>query len=257
MSLLTRPWARSIKGKLASKEMPPWFADPRYGEYSTDRSLKQTEIYTLVKWVDGGAAAGDPKDAPAPIVWPEDGWSIKPHVIVRGPSFRVPAHPQSNVIEWTTIIMPTGFTKDTWVTSIEIKPSDLSVTHHICIGFLPHRNDVQYYTPVWSDKPRDEEGVEAKRERPALPPGGPPLGARGGRAAWRVATWRRRRRWRIPVLFARQPGLRLPAVQGWRDDPRWLRHLGGTVVYLVGWPHLLVPGALAGTSISSRTDACT
>jgi hypothetical protein len=80
-------------------------------------------------------------------------------VIVKGPEFQVPAHPKNNVIEWTNITVPSGFTKDTWITSLEIKPSDLSVTHHICISFVPHTDDVQYYTPLWRDAPRDEEGV--------------------------------------------------------------------------------------------------
>ena len=43
-----------------------------------------------------------------------------------------------DVIEWATYIVPSGFTKDTWITSLEIKPSELSVTHHICISFIEH-----------------------------------------------------------------------------------------------------------------------
>src|SRR5262245_7061277 len=135
MSLLTyqeaRPWARDIKAKVESRQMPPWFADPQVGHFQNDRSLTQAEIDTIVKWVDTGSPAGDPKDAPAAKVWPDNGWFIKPDVVVKGPEFVVPAHPLNNVIEWTTIIVPMGFTKDTWITSMEIKPSDLSVTHHI------------------------------------------------------------------------------------------------------------------------------
>src|SRR5712691_13382680 len=54
MSLLTyddaRPWARSMKVKVASRQMPPWFADPQYGKFSNDRSLKQADIDAIVKW---------------------------------------------------------------------------------------------------------------------------------------------------------------------------------------------------------------
>src|SRR5437667_8580138 len=175
MSLLTyddaRPWARSMKLKVASRQMPPWFADPQYGKFSNDRSLTQADIDTIVKWADSGAPAGDPKDAPAPIAWPADGWQIKPDVIVRGPAFQVPAHPPQNVIEWTSIVVPSGFTKDTWITSMELKPTDISVTHHICINFRPHTPDVQYYTPAWNDKPRDEEGIEIKKPGEATPTG--------------------------------------------------------------------------------------
>src|ERR1700730_6924907 len=94
MSLLTyadaRPWAKSMKAKVASRQMPPWFADPQIGTFANDRSLSQADIDTIVKWADSGAPAGDPKDAPAPIAWPADGWQIKPDVIVRGPAFYVP-----------------------------------------------------------------------------------------------------------------------------------------------------------------------
>jgi hypothetical protein len=45
MSLLTyqetRPWARSIKAKVESRQMPPWFADPQHGRFANDRSLAQ------------------------------------------------------------------------------------------------------------------------------------------------------------------------------------------------------------------------
>ena len=147
MSLLSyeesRPWARSMKLKVQSRQMPPWFADPQYGHFANDRSLKQADIDTIVQWADSGAPAGDPKDAPAPIAWPADGWQIKPDIIVRGATFQVPAHPANNVIEWTNIVVPSGFTKDTWVTSMELKPTDTSVTHHICIVFKPHTPDVQ------------------------------------------------------------------------------------------------------------------
>src|SRR5262249_12964422 len=53
---------------------------------------------------------------------------------------------------------PSGITKDTWITSMEIRPSEPSVTHHICVYFKPHTNDVEYNKPVWADKPRDENG---------------------------------------------------------------------------------------------------
>jgi hypothetical protein len=91
MSLLTyqesRPWARAIKAKVVDRKMPPWFADPEHGRFANDRSLAQTDIDTIVTWVDGGAVEGDAKDAPPPIEWPADGWQIKPDIVVRGPEF--------------------------------------------------------------------------------------------------------------------------------------------------------------------------
>ncbi|MCY4600026.1 MAG: cytochrome c, partial [Acidobacteria bacterium] len=52
MSLLnyaeSRPWARAIKAKVESREMPPWFADPRFGKFSNDSSLSDAEIEAVV-----------------------------------------------------------------------------------------------------------------------------------------------------------------------------------------------------------------
>jgi hypothetical protein len=154
----TRPWARSIKARVVSRQMPPWFADPHVASFANDRSLTEKEIDTFARWADAGAPLGDPAEAPQPVEWP-DGWQIKPDLIVRGPEFRVPARPDRNVIEWANITIPSGFTKDTWVTSIEIKPSDLTVTHHLCISFSPHRPNLPYYRWSWSESPRDDEGV--------------------------------------------------------------------------------------------------
>ncbi len=163
MSMLSykdvRPWARSMKTKVLAHQMPPWTVRHSSLHFINDPSLTPADIETIAKWVDAGAPEGNPADAPKPVAWPADGWQIKPDVIVRGQPFSVPAHPDRNVIEWTNIYVPTGFTKDVWITSMEVKPSALDVTHHICIVFVPHRDDVQYFTPQWSEAKRDDEGV--------------------------------------------------------------------------------------------------
>ena len=162
MPLLTydnvRPWAKAMKAAVVTRKMPPWFADPQAGHFANDRSLKQEEIDTIAKWADNGSPQGDSKDAPPPVQWPAEGWQIQPDLIVNGPTTTVPAHPKNNVIEWMYITVPSGVTRDTWITSMEIRPSEPSVTHHICVFFKPHTPDVQYNVPVWSDRPRDDSG---------------------------------------------------------------------------------------------------
>ena len=160
-----RPWAKAMKAAVVSRKMPPWFADPQYGPYVNDRSLKPADIETIARWADTGAPEGDAADAPAPMQWPE-GWAIQPDIIVDGPVTDVPAHPKNNVVEWSTVVVPTGFKKDTWVTSVQIKPEFPAVTHHICIGYIPHDPRVKYGVAYWADKERDEDGS-------ALPDKGP------------------------------------------------------------------------------------
>src|SRR5262245_21972897 len=61
MSLVTyeevRPWVRSIKARVASREMPPWHLDKGVGiqKFINDRSLSDQQIDTIVRWVDAGA----------------------------------------------------------------------------------------------------------------------------------------------------------------------------------------------------------
>lgn len=54
-----RPWAKAIRTAVILRKMPPWLADPLFGHFLNDRSLKQSEIETIVKWADAGAPEGD------------------------------------------------------------------------------------------------------------------------------------------------------------------------------------------------------
>src|SRR5262249_55484785 len=86
-----RPWAKSIREKVVSKEMPPWHADPNHGAWLNDRRLSQQQIDTITAWVDGGAIEGDLKDLP-PAPKFIDGWAIgKPDETFSIPEQSVPA----------------------------------------------------------------------------------------------------------------------------------------------------------------------
>src|SRR3954454_17929849 len=72
MSLITyqdaRPWARAIRDRVSSRQMPPWHIDPAVGvqKFKNDMSLTQEQIDTIVRWVDEGAPMGDPGNMPPP-----------------------------------------------------------------------------------------------------------------------------------------------------------------------------------------------
>jgi mono/diheme cytochrome c family protein len=126
-----RPWARSIKEKVASRVMPPWHADPHYGEFSNDRRLSQKDIDTITAWVDGGAKEGDPKDLPPRPQFVE-GWNIgKPDAIFYLPEeYAVPA---AGTVEYKYFSVPTNFKEDMWVQAAEIRPGSRAVVHHIIV----------------------------------------------------------------------------------------------------------------------------
>src|SRR5262249_41216154 len=143
MSLVTfeeaRPWARSIKQRVSQREMPPWHIDKTQGiqHYKNDRSLSDAEIATIVKWVDAGAPAGDPKDLPPPVQFRvDDEWTIgKPDLIVTSPRHVVPANAAD---WWGDYDVPTGLTEDRYVKAIETKPSKAGrfVNHHAVVSVI-------------------------------------------------------------------------------------------------------------------------
>src|SRR6266481_2332561 len=70
----TRPWAKAIRERVIARQMPPWHIDRTVGvrKFKNDMSLTDEQIGAIVRWVDSGAPAGDPKDLPPPKQWPDD-----------------------------------------------------------------------------------------------------------------------------------------------------------------------------------------
>jgi hypothetical protein len=133
----TRPWAKAIKAAVLSKKMPPWLADPQYGAFRNAPQLTETDIKTLATWADSGAREGDPQDKPAPIQW-VSGWRIKPDVVVSmAEPYLIPA---KGVGEVQQFVLPSPFKEDTWVTSIEVRPSNPSVVHHVIVQIPEERS---------------------------------------------------------------------------------------------------------------------
>ncbi len=138
MSLLTyeevRPWARSIKQRIESREMPPWFIDRHVGVqgFKADKSLSDAEIAIVSTWVDNGAPRGNPADLPPPIAFDDmTKWNIgEPDWVVEIPEpFVVKAEAAD---WWGNLVSDSGLTEDRWVKAVETKPTEESfpVVHH-------------------------------------------------------------------------------------------------------------------------------
>jgi len=97
--------------------MPPWFADPKCGHFSNERSLTESEIYTLWSWTAEGAPKGDLKDMPAPDV-----------VLQLPKPFPVP---ESGMVGCQYVIVPPGFTER------HLGASGRGPAHRACRG-SPH-----------------------------------------------------------------------------------------------------------------------
>src|SRR5882724_4613755 len=134
MALLTyqdaRPYARAIKDKVASRQMPPWFADKSAGAFANDPSLTDQEIATITRWVDAGAPQGDPKDMPKAPHFTE-GWQLgEPDQIIELPEVQIPA---GGGDYFPTPNIALDLKEDRWIRAIEIRPSNRQITHHSVI----------------------------------------------------------------------------------------------------------------------------
>ncbi len=125
----------AIARKVASRAMPPWFADPRVGDFANDPSLSSNEIALIKKWTESGAQQGDPHDAPAPRHW-AGAWTIpKPDVVLKmSAPVEIPAHGD---VEYTYEIVPTGFTEDKWAQISQVLPSGAKHVHHAVVYIRP------------------------------------------------------------------------------------------------------------------------
>ena len=138
MSLITyeevRPWARSIRNRVESREMPPWHIDRRIGiqDFKDDPSLTEAEIATIVNWVDAGAPRGNPADMPPlPQYASADDWQIgEPDLVVRYPNYLVPA---AGPDLFGYLYADFGLEEDRYIRAIQTKPADKKarlVVHH-------------------------------------------------------------------------------------------------------------------------------
>ncbi len=148
MSLITyeetRPWARAIKERVVTRNMPPWHLDKTVGiqHFQNDRSLTDDEINTIARWVDAGSPMGDPKDMPAAKKWQDDdGWQLskqygQPDLIIKSEPYTMPAHGQDVWFKPTTEI---PITEARWVRAVEMRPATLAgrrITHHALARLL-------------------------------------------------------------------------------------------------------------------------
>ncbi len=154
MSLITyedaRKVATKIRSRVRARVMPPWHIDKSVGirDFKNDRSLSDAEIETIVGWVDGGAAPGDPKDMPPPVAFPDPtGWQLAkqfgaPDLVIKSPPYTLAPRTQD---KWLRPVSDTGLTESRWVRAIEIKPSfpdGRRTVHHVLTTLMQQEDGV-------------------------------------------------------------------------------------------------------------------
>jgi hypothetical protein len=146
-------WSEMIKEVVLTQRMPPWHADPHYGQFANDRSLAPEEIRKLLAWIDAGAPRGNGPDPLTSAALPEqaDGALGKPDVLIPLP--REIHLPETGVIPYRYVEVPSPLEEDAWLRAAVVQPGNKSVLHH-CLVFVRYPNELAHL------QPRNQGGID-------------------------------------------------------------------------------------------------
>ena len=119
-----------IREVIRGKRMPPWGADPYYGNIKQDMSLTPQQTRLLVHWVEQGMNRGDGADPLLTVVRPPvDGWPLgKPDLIVSLKDEQ--SIPATGILNFRFVPGDQAIDQDRWVKMTYWKPGNRKVLHH-------------------------------------------------------------------------------------------------------------------------------
>jgi peroxiredoxin len=123
-------WSEMIREVVDEERMPPWHANPEYGEFVNDCRLSGEEKEMIFTWVDNGSPEGDPADMPEPPKFVE-GWAAgEPDQIVymSEKPYEISA---TGTVEYQYYTVDPGWKEDKWIKVAEARPGNRSCVHHI------------------------------------------------------------------------------------------------------------------------------
>ena len=123
--------ATQIAAVTKRRYMPPWLAEPGYGDFVEERRPSDAQIQLIQEWVKQGAPSGPIADAPAAPRFNSE-WQLgTPDLVlhVQQPYQLRAAAPE---VFWNFII-PAPLKTARWVKAIEIRPGNARVIHHASV----------------------------------------------------------------------------------------------------------------------------
>ena len=136
----TRPWARAIEEEVLRRHMPPWRAQPGYGQFANDIGLTNREMNFLVAWVEGNGPKtkdqvlvinldqGETAAADQLKFDPERWMLGKPELLKTLAPQAIPAGQSDDV---RRVVVDLGLTAERWVRGLEFKPGDRRVVRAV------------------------------------------------------------------------------------------------------------------------------
>ncbi|OYW14498.1 MAG: redoxin, partial [Planctomycetales bacterium 12-60-4] len=130
-------WAAMMAEVTREHRMPPWHADPQFGEFVNANSLTDEEVQLFQDWSLAGAPAGDLSKVPPPREF-TTGWQLprEPDLVVAmAPQpFKVPAEGE---VRYQYFSVDPGLTEDKWINAAEVVPGNRAVVHHVIVFAAP------------------------------------------------------------------------------------------------------------------------
>lgn len=130
------PLAAMISTNVSQKTMPPWPPNDSYSEFSHPRSLTNSQIQTIVDWVNNGAPEGNPANTPAPPVFNNSSILGPADLSLRIPDYISKA--TSGNDDYVCFSIPSGLTSTQTVQAIEVIPGNASIVHHVLAYIDPN-----------------------------------------------------------------------------------------------------------------------
>jgi mono/diheme cytochrome c family protein len=125
--------AKQIARVTDEKIMPPWKAEPGFGEFANDRHLTAEQIALFKEWAAANTPEGNSADLP-PAPQFNDSWTLgKPDVVLEPDEDYQLSAEGSDI--YRCFVIPTKFTEDHFVRALEVQPGNRKVVHHVIVHY--------------------------------------------------------------------------------------------------------------------------
>ena len=128
-----RSSANAIGEKIAARAMPPWPADPaRSLKFRNDARLSESQIATVLAWIDAGTPKGDDAGLRRPDLASE--WlnpeGRAPDAVVSLPVIHLPA---TGEVPYIQQLIKVPVDKDRWIVAMQLRAGNRNLLHHMGI----------------------------------------------------------------------------------------------------------------------------
>ena len=129
--------ATLIADVIKRRYMPPWQPTPGIAKFEGERWMPESEIATVLKWIEEDRPEGNAEDLPVRPTWPSD-WSLgEPDLILEmDEAFSIPAE-GPDVFRNFVLAVPVEQTRH--VRGFEFRPGNAPIVHHARMLLDPNR----------------------------------------------------------------------------------------------------------------------